>query len=82
MSRIMRNGDQRITVHGYAILKNGWEYYFIDNKHRSDIRTALVNGFENEIGSVSVNEIQPHLLKYVYGDDLNGILPAAEWDWE
>jgi len=82
MPRIMKNDTQRVTVHGYAILSNGWEYYFLDNKHRNDIRLALVNGFENEIGSVSVKEIQPYMLRYAQGDDLKELMPAPEWDWE
>ena len=81
MPRIMKNGNQKITVHGHAILRNGWEYYFIDDKHRSDIRDALVIGFENEIGSVSQKEINPYMISYAFGDDLNGIMPAPEWEW-
>lgn len=82
MFRTMRNGNQKIKVYGWGILKNGWEYYFMDNKHNSDIRMALVCGFETEIGSVSQREIQPYLLSYTHGDGLNSLSPAPEWDWE
>jgi len=82
MFKVMRKGDQKVKVYGWAILKNGWEYYFLDNKHRSDIRNALVIGFENEIGSVSQREIQPYLLTYAMDNKLNDIAPAPEWEWE
>ena len=82
MFRTMKNGNQRIKVYGWGVTRNGWEYYFIDNKHRSDIRDALVIGFENEIGSVSQREIQPYLLSYTSGEGLNDIAPAPEWEWE
>lgn len=82
MFRTMRNGDRKIKVYGWGILKNGWEYYFIDDKHNSDIRCALVCGFEHEIGSVSQREIQPYLLSYIHGKELNDIAPAPDWNWE
>ena len=81
MFRTMRNGNQKVKVYGWGILKNGWEYYYLDDKHNSDIRTALVMGFENEIGSVSQKEIYPYLLSYVKGESLNDISPVPEWEW-
>lgn len=82
MFRVMKKGNQKIKVYGWGVTRNGWEYYFIDNKHRSDIRTALVCGFETEIGSVSQKEIEPYLVMYSMGDSLNELAPAPNWKWE
>jgi len=78
----MRNGDRKLKVYGWCILKNGWEYYFIDDKHYNDIRDALVMGFETEVGAVSVKEIQPYMLSYIHGKQLNDIQPPPQWVWE
>lgn len=82
MFRVMKNGNQRIKVYGWGATRNGWEYYFIDDKHNADIRMALVCGFETEIGSVSQKVIQPYLLTYTAGKGLNDIAPAPDWVWE
>lgn len=80
--RKMKKNDMSVTVYAHAITSNGWEYYLLDGKHRSDIRDALVIGFENEIGSVSMKEIQPYMVSYAYGDSIKDLMPAPEWVWE
>ena len=70
-----------VKVHGWAITSNGWEYYFLDNK-KSDIRMAYVCGYENEMGSVSIKELQPYIRSITFNDnDLNDIAPAPDCVW-
>lgn len=66
-------------VHGWAMLSNGWEYYFLDDKRGEDIRFALVVGDETEMGDVSMKEIEPYV--EIRTDDLTDILPPPGWEW-
>lgn len=80
----MMKGDwmeNPVKVYGWAMLRNGWEYYFLDDR-RGDIRLALVCGFENEMGDVSMSEIQPHLAAITFSPSaLRDIAPAIGCVW-
>lgn len=70
-----------VKVYGWAIAKNGWEYYFLDNK-KSDIRFAYVCGYENEMGDVSIKELQPYIRSITFNDsDLHDLAPAPGCVW-
>jgi len=70
-----------VKVYGWAATANGWEYYFLDNK-KSDIRLAYVCGYENEMGDVSMTELQPYIRAITFKDaDLQDIAPAPECVW-
>ena len=70
-----------VKVYSWAVLRNGWEYYFLDNK-KSDIRFAYVCGFENEMGDISMSEIAPYIMSQtICPNDLNDIAPAPDCEW-
>lgn len=70
-----------VTVYSWAVLRNGWEYYFLDNKE-SNIRFAYVCGFENEMGDVDMNEIAPYIMSRTQcHNDLFDIAPAPDCEW-
>jgi len=70
-----------VKVYGWAATANGWEYYFLDNK-KSDIRFAYVCGYENEMGDVSIAELQPYIRSITFNDgDLQDIAPAPDCVW-
>jgi hypothetical protein len=68
-----------VEVHAYAILRNMWEYYFLDTS--DDVSFALVEGFEQEMGDVDKEEISPYVVSICDGEELNDILPAEGWSW-
>lgn len=81
MRKMKRNGsDSVVTVHGWAVTRNGWEYYFLE-KPKGDIVFALVMGFENEMGDVSLSEISPHITSAAKGAELLDLGPAEGWEW-
>lgn len=70
-----------VKVYGWAIARNGWEYYFLDNK-KGDNRFAFVCGYENEMGDVSLSEIRPFLKSITFEpNDLMDIAPAYGCVW-
>lgn len=69
-----------VKVYGWAILKNGWEYFFLSDK--GSTRSAVVMGFETEMGDVSMKEIQPYIRSMTFkADDLKEIAPASGYSW-
>ena len=70
-----------VKVYGWAATQNGWEYYFLDNK-KSDILSAYVCGYENEMGDVSIAELQPYIRSITFNDgDLQELAPAPDCVW-
>ena len=67
-----------VNVYSHGITKNFWEYYILDNA-KSDYRLALVEGFEQEMGDISMSEIKPYLLSFTH--DVSEIAPAPGWEW-
>ena len=63
MARKMKRvgGKSVVTVYQHGITRHFWEYYILDNA-KTDYRLALVEGHEQEIGDVSMNEIKPYLI--------------------
>ena len=80
---INEHGDS-FAVHQHIILKNFWEYY-LEQADENGIAFGYVMGFENEWGSVDLNEIKPYVLSVAgYGstDSLNDIMPPEGYYWE
>ena len=83
--RKMIKGDLELNVVEHIILTNMWEYYILatedeDSIPNADIRYALVMGFEDEIGTVSMAEIEPYIMTRT--TDLNDIFPATGYQWD
>ncbi len=81
--RRMVKGNIKLNVVEHIILKNMWEYYVLadedGDKPDSDIKYALVMGFNDEIGTVSMAEIKPHILSHT--TELSTIFPASGYEW-
>ena len=77
--RKMRKGSQEIEVTEWIILKNFWEYYVIDEWNDCNEAYCLVDGDFQEIGLVSLNEINPYITARTR--DLATIGPAPGWEW-
>jgi hypothetical protein len=82
--RKMTKGNLKLSVVEHIILKNMWEYFVLANEAGdepdSDIKYALVMGFNDEIGTVSLSEIKPHVFSRT--TNLDGLLPASGYQWE
>jgi hypothetical protein len=82
--RKMIKGNLKLDVVEHIILKNMWEYFVLANEAGdepdSDIKYALVMGFNDEIGTVSLSEIKPHVFSRT--TNLDGLLPASGYQWE
>lgn len=81
MTRTIRNAEDGsvLTVHRHLLTHNGWEYYLLDGEEESDIRFALVQGIESELGDVSMKELHPYVRCDTY--ELDGIMPPIGWSW-
>jgi len=82
--RKMTKGNLKLDVVEHIILQNMWEYYVLANdpdQHQADpdIVYALVMGFNDEIGPVSMSEIEPHIWSRT--TDLDEVLPATGYEW-
>ena len=82
--RKMSKGNLKLDVVEHIILRNMWEYYVLADEQGDepdpDIKYALVMGFEDEIGTVSLSEIKPHVISRT--TDLNEIMAASGYEWE
>ena len=83
--RKMIKGNLKLKVVEHIILRNMWEYFVLANEPDThapdpDIVYALVMGFHDEIGTVSLSEIKPHIISRT--DQLCDILPASGYQWE
>ena len=82
--RKMVKGNLKLKVVEHIILRNMWEYYILADEPDThapdpDIVYALVMGDHDEIGTVSLSEIGPHILTRT--TELNTIFPAAGYSW-
>ena len=83
--RKMVRGNLELDVVEHIILRNMWEYYILADEPDThapdpDIVYALVMGFNDEIGTVSMSEIKPHIMTRT--TDLSEIMPADGYEWE
>ena len=82
--RKMIKGNLKLDVVEHIILRNMWEYFVLadeaGDEPDSDIKYALVMGFNDEIGTVSMSEIKPYIISRT--TDMNELLPASGYHWE
>ena len=69
------------AVYQHIILKNFWEYY-LEEADENGIAFGYVMGFENEWGSVSMDEIKPYIVSIARGKELDYIMPPVGFLWE
>ena len=84
--RRMIKGNLKLDVVEHIILKNMWEYFVLSDESQNDwvsdtpdVVYALVMGFNDEIGCVSLSEIQPHIISRT--SRLDEIMPADGYEW-
>ena len=82
--RKMVKDNMTLVVVEHIMTTNMWEYYIMANEPDThspdpDIVFALVMGDYDEMGSVSLSEIEPHILSRT--THVNSIAPAAGWRW-
>lgn len=77
--RKMKKGNTILNIVSHIMTKNFWEYYITDEKYSEDIVCALVDGFEQEIGDVSLSEIKPYMMCKT--NNLNDLQAAPGWTW-
>lgn len=80
--RLMRQNDTGsvVKVFGWALTRNGWEYFILEPKGTRR-PTAIVMGFETEMGSVDLQEIKPYVVAFAAEHDLQDLAPCAGWEW-
>ena len=71
----------RFEVVQHIILRNGWEYY-LEEADSGGIAFGYVMGFANEWGSVSMDEIDMHIVSIARGKELDYIMPPEGYYWE
>jgi len=82
--RKMTKGNLKLNVVEHIILRNMWEYFVLADEPDThapdpDIVYALVMGFNDEIGTVSLSEIKPHVISRT--SNLDDIMPADGYEW-
>lgn len=77
-----------INVLAWVMTTNGWEYYITEMPDKDGIGYAYVQGFENEFGTFSMDEIKPYMKLYKTADtfstnvnDTNYIAPPEGGYW-
>jgi hypothetical protein len=78
-SQALRSKPFAVAQH--IILRNFWEYY-LEAADENGIAFGYVMGFENEWGSVSMDEIKPYIASIARGKELDYIMPPFGYVWE
>jgi len=80
MRTLVKDGIE-LTIRQHIIVRNLWEYYITTRYPvEDDIQEALVLGYENEIGDISLSEIMPYAITKT--TEITGVMPASGWDWK
>jgi hypothetical protein len=69
-----------VKIISWYVLKNGWEYYQLEEFDEYGHAYGFVMGHCNEFGSFNINEIKPYLWGQAHGDELNEIALPPEWE--
>lgn len=69
----------KLKIVDVFMLFNGWEY-FLEEENKDRVAFGLVCGFEDELGSVYVPEVEPHIVSKAQAD-VSDALPAPGWHW-
>lgn len=81
LNRDNEDSSEPFAVAQHIILQNFWEYY-LEEADENGIAFGYVMGFENEWGSVSMDEIKPYVISRATGEMLNDIMPPDGYSWE
>ncbi len=73
-------GESFAVAH-HLILKNLWEYY-LEEPDENGIAFGFVMGFENEWGSVDMNELKPYIVSHAVDIQLDSVMPPEGYYWE
>lgn len=76
---VSEDGNE-FKVYFWILLKNGWEYY-LDAPDSNGNAFGFVMGFENEWGSVNIDEMKPHIWSLAQGTD-ELPQPAVGYKWK
>lgn len=80
MRKMINNNGTVLNIVEHIIIQNFWEYYITDEKFDDDIVRALVMGFDDEIGDISLSEIKPYVITRTR--NLGDVMPAVGWAWD
>jgi hypothetical protein len=69
-----------VKIISWYVLKNGWEYYQLEEFDEYGHAYGFVMGDCSEFGSFNINEIKPYLWGQAHGDELNEIALPPEWE--
>lgn len=69
----------KLKVEFVAVLCHGWEY-FLEKPNKDGVAFGLVCGFEDELGSVYLPEIEPYIVSKA-SEDCSDAFPAPGWHW-
>ena len=80
------DSNEPFEVVQHIILNNFWEYY-LEETDENGIAFGYVMGFENEWGSVSMDEIKPHIISIARNDgtttdSLADVMAPVGYEWE
>ena len=78
MRQMIDEHGTTVDVIEHIILRNYWEYYILEEADEDGIAFALVMGDYTELGSVSMDEIEPYIVSRTTSLD---IMPALRWSW-
>lgn len=82
MRKMVNKHGTILNIKEHIILRNFWGYYVTDQVPVQDdpqVITALVMGFEQELGDVYLPEIQPYIAART--KRIKEVMPAAGWSW-
>ena len=78
MRQMTNEHGNTVKVVEHIMLSNMWEYYILEAADEDGIAFALVVGDYTEMGSVSMDEIEPYIVSRTANLD---IMPAPNWSW-
>ena len=69
----------KLNIKYHFITSNFWEFYVTEEPDEDGIGEAFVMGFENEIGSFSMEEVKGSIVSIT--EDLGEIMPPEGFFW-
>ena len=79
--KVYDNSGNEWDVHGWYLLKNGWEYWQLEPVDANGDMFGYVMGFAHEFGTFNIHEIEPHVVSATEGGGLWDLAPPSDSDW-
>ena len=79
--KVYDNSGNEHDVHGWYLLKNGWEYWQLEPVDANGDMFGYVMGFAHEFGTFNIHEIEPHVISATEGGGLWDLAPPSDSDW-